>query len=62
MTEAKEKLKACIEKMDNENMIEKIHIFIMGMRAQQCINEERKTVSEQYTQDCTKTEIDVNEL
>ena len=61
MTEAKEKLKACIEKIDNESMIEKIHIFIMGMRAQQCINNKWQTSSEQCVQDYTKTEVDANE-
>lgn len=35
MTEAQERLKADIEKMDDETMIEKVKIFIMGILAQQ---------------------------
>lgn len=47
MGEAQEKLKADIEKINDELMIEKIRIFILGILAQQNI-EERKGANEYF--------------
>lgn len=41
MTKAQEELKDEITKIDDEAMIEKIRIFIMGIFAQQKINEKK---------------------
>lgn len=40
MTKAQEILKADIEKIEDETMIEKIRIFIMGILAQQSISKQ----------------------
>lgn len=42
MTKAQEILKADIEKSDDEMVIEKVKIFIMGILAQQGISQPRK--------------------
>ena len=42
MTKAQEILKADIEKIDDEMVIEKVKIFIMGILAQQGISQPRK--------------------
>lgn len=41
MTKAQENLKADIEKINDESTIEKVKIFIMGILAQQEINQSR---------------------
>lgn len=43
MTKAQETLKKDIEKIKDDNMIEKIQIFIMGILAQQSISEQHNT-------------------
>lgn len=45
MTEAQEKLKQDIERIDDETVIEKIRIFIMGILAQQAIEQASKTAA-----------------
>lgn len=51
MTKAQEILKADIEKIQDETIIEKVRIFIMGILAQQNIDKQ------QYKQqECTKIE------
>ena len=47
MTKAQEDLKADIEKINDELVIEKVRIFIMGILAQKGIDEQ-KAKTEQY--------------
>lgn len=47
MTKAQESLKANIEKIDDEMVIEKVRIFIMGILAQQGISQPRKPPEDQ---------------
>lgn len=42
MTKAQEMLKADIEKINDEDTIEKVRIFIMGILAQQKLEQPRK--------------------
>ncbi len=44
MTKAQESLKAAINKIEDETVIEKVKIFIMGILAQQRIDKPRKEV------------------
>ena len=44
MTKAQEELKAEIEKIDDETVIEKVRIFIMGILAQKSIDEQNMPV------------------
>lgn len=46
MTEAQESLKADIEKIDDEATIEKVKIFIMGILAQQSLEQSRKSTKQ----------------
>lgn len=43
MTKAKEELKNSIEKITDEAVIEKVHIYIMGILTQQGLEKERVT-------------------
>jgi len=49
MTKAQEILKADIEKIDDEMVIEKVKIFIMGILAQQGISQPRKPPTDRST-------------
>lgn len=46
MTKAKDDLKADIEKIEDELVLEKIKIFIMGIMAQKNIDERRKKAND----------------
>ncbi len=46
MTEAQENLKADIEKINDEAIIEKVRIFIMGILAQQNLEQSYKTTKQ----------------
>ncbi len=43
MTEAQEKLKSDIEKINDETIIENVRIFIMGILTQQYLEKTRKS-------------------
>lgn len=45
MTKAQEMLKRDIEKIEDDNTIEKVRIFIMGILAQQNIEERQRSPS-----------------
>ncbi len=45
MSRAKEELKADIEKIDDEKILEKIRIFILGIMAQKNIDEQQRDTS-----------------
>ena len=52
MTKAQEKLKSDIQKIDDEIIIEKVRIFIMGILAQQGMRQTDQTILSIMTERC----------